>query len=133
MIAVDWGTSSFRAYRLDKAGGVREMRTAPAGILTVAAGGFPAALEAQLADWLDDVPIVMSGMIGSRQGWREVPYVECPADAAAIARGIVPVDWGTGRLAWIIPGLTCRDAASVPDVMRGEETQILGALAALPG
>ena len=132
MIAVDWGTSSFRAYRLDEAGGIRETRTAPAGILTVAAGGFPATLEAQLGDWPDDAPIVMSGMIGSRQGWREAPYVECPTDAAAIARGILRVEWGAGRRAWIIPGLSCRDAAGIPDVMRGEETQILGVLAALP-
>ena len=132
MIAVDWGTSGFRAYRLDEAGGIRETRTAPAGILTVAAGGFPAALEARLGDWLDDTPIVMSGMIGSRQGWREAPYVECPADAAAIARGLLPVEWAAGRRGWIVPGLSCRDAAGIPDVMRGEETQILGALAALP-
>jgi 2-dehydro-3-deoxygalactonokinase len=132
MIAVDWGTSSFRAYRLDGMGRVLDLRAAPAGILTIAAGGFPAALETQLGDWLDDAPIVMSGMIGSRQGWREVPYVECPADVAAIARGLAPVEWGAGQRAWIVPGLSCRDVAGVPDVMRGEETQILGALEALP-
>lgn len=132
MIAVDWGTSSLRAYRLDAAGSIRGRREAAAGIMTLAAGGFAAVLEAQLGDWLDDTPIVMSGMIGSRQGWREVEYAECPASAAEIARGMQPIEWGAGRRAWIAPGLSCRDEAGVPDVMRGEETQIIGALADLP-
>jgi 2-dehydro-3-deoxygalactonokinase len=132
MIAVDWGTSSFRAYRLDPEGRVLDTRSAAAGILTIAVGGFPQALEDQLGDWLDHGPIVMSGMIGSRQGWREVPYATCPADTPAIARGLLPVEWGDRRRAWIAPGLSCRDEAGVPDVMRGEETQIIGALDVLP-
>ena len=134
MIAVDWGTSSLRAYRLDGAGRIRARREAPAGIMTVAAGGFAEVLEAQLGDWIDDTPIVMSGMIGSRQGWLEVPYAECPASAADIARGLQQIVWNAGcqRRGWIVPGLSCRDGAGVPDVMRGEETQIIGALADLP-
>jgi 2-dehydro-3-deoxygalactonokinase len=132
MIAIDWGTSSLRIYRLDETGAIRARREAPAGIMNVAAGGFAETLEAQLGDWIDDTPIVMSGMIGSRQGWHEVPYAECPSGAADIARLMQPVAWGKGRRAWIAPGLCCRDAAGVPDVMRGEETQIIGALAALP-
>lgn len=132
MIAVDWGTSTLRAYRLDNAGRIGARREAPAGIMTVAAQAFAEVLEAQLGDWIDDTPIVMSGMIGSRQGWREVPYAECPSDTATIARLMQHVDWGKGRRAWIAPGLSCRDAAGVADVMRGEETQILGALAELP-
>ncbi len=132
MIAVDWGTSSLRAYRLDVEGRIRARREAPCGIMTVAGGGFASILEAQLGDWIDDVPIVMSGMIGSRQGWREVAYVECPTGVAEIARGMQPVRWGKGRRAWIAPGVGYRDAAGVPDVMRGEETQIIGALAELP-
>jgi 2-dehydro-3-deoxygalactonokinase len=134
MIAVDWGTSSLRAYRLGEAGEIRARREAPAGIMTVAAGGFAAVLEAQLGDWIDDTPIVMSGMIGSRQGWLEVPYAACPAGTAEIARGLTPIAWNAGRRrGWIAPGLSWRDAAGVPDVMRGEETQIIGALADLPG
>ncbi len=132
MIAVDWGTSSLRIYRLDESGAIRARREAPAGIMNVAAGGFAATLEAQLGDWIDDTPIVMSGMIGSRQGWHEVPYAECPAGAADLARLMQKIEWGEGRRAWIVPGLSCRDDAGVPDVMRGEETQIIGAIAALP-
>jgi 2-dehydro-3-deoxygalactonokinase len=73
----------------------------------------------------------MSGMIGSRQGWREVPYVACPAEPEEIAAGLERIDWGAGE-AWIVPGLLDESRAGQPDVMRGEETQVLGALAALP-
>src|SRR5712671_6596771 len=106
MIAVDWGTSSFRAYRLDRSGCVRDTKSAPAGILTIAAGGFPQACEALLGEWIDDTPIVMSGMVGSRQGWQEVPYAECPSGAADIARLMQKIEWGKGRRAWIVPGLS---------------------------
>jgi 2-dehydro-3-deoxygalactonokinase len=132
MIAVDWGTSSLRIYRLDATGAVRARREAASGIMNVAVGGFAETLEAQLGDWIDDTPIVMSGMIGSRQGWREVPYAECPCRIADIARLMQRIEWGKERRAWIAPGLSCRDEAGVPDVMRGEETQIIGALAELP-
>ena len=85
-------------------------------------------------------PIVMAGMVGSRQGWLDVPYVACPAGFDEIAAAMRDVRWG-GRRAWIVPGLTCRGGALVPDVMRGEETQLLGvwticprrALVCLPG
>jgi 2-dehydro-3-deoxygalactonokinase len=133
MIAVDWGTSSFRAYRLSADGDVVERRSAPLGIMQVEAGRFADALEAQIGDWLSagEAPVIMSGMVGSRQGWAEVPYASCPAGAAEIAAGLREVRW-SGRRAWIAPGLSSRDAAGVPDVMRGEETQILGVLDELP-
>lgn len=124
MIAVDWGTSSFRAYRLGKDGEIVESRAAPVGILSVAPGKFPETLESQIGGW-DEAPIVMSGMVGSRQGWVEAPYVPCPAGFAEIAAALKEVRW-KNRRAWIVPGVSCRDAAGVPDVMRGEETQILG-------
>lgn len=136
MIAVDWGTSSLRAYRVDAAGIVHERREAPLGILQVHGGQFAQALESQVADWIEagEAPILMSGMIGSRQGWHEMPYVPCPADAAQIASHMGRVKWGTGREAWLVPGLVTRDATGVHDVMRGEETQLVGALGHLgPG
>jgi 2-dehydro-3-deoxygalactonokinase len=136
MIAVDWGTSSFRAYRVDAAGIVHEKREAPLGILQVHGGQFAQALESQVADWIGagEGPVVMSGMIGSRQGWHEMPYVPCPADADDIAAHMGRVQWDKGREAWLVPGLVTRDAAGVHDVMRGEETQLVGALEQLgPG
>ncbi len=129
MLAVDWGTTSFRAYRLDSAGGVVESRSAPAGILAVEGGNFAAVLEQQAGDWIaaGDATVFMSGMIGSRQGWLEVPYAACPAGLDEIAAGMRKVAWARADV-WIAPGLTCRDDAGVPDVIRGEETQILGIL-----
>ena len=126
MIAIDWGTSSFRAYRLDAAGTVREQRGADAGLLTCN-GAFEAVLAQQLAGW-GDTPIVMAGMIGSRNGWHEVPYVACPAGLAQIAAGMREVSAAMlpGQRVWIAPGLVLRPADAPPEVMRGEETQILG-------
>ena len=130
MIAIDWGTSSFRAYRLAADGAIVDKRASALGILAVKDGKFAEALETQIGDWLGagEAPVLMSGMIGSRQGWKEAPYAACPAGLKEVAAGMVEVRWGSARSAWIAPGLSCRDAQGVPDVMRGEETQILGAL-----
>jgi len=134
MIAIDWGTSSFRAYRVAADGAVLDKRSAPLGIMQVEGRRFAEALDSQIADWLEPGagPVLMSGMIGSRQGWKEAPYVACPAGPEDIAQRLLEVSWGAGRRAWIAPGLSSRDAAGVPDVMRGEETQILGVLDQLP-
>ncbi len=134
MIAVDWGTSSFRAYRLGPDGKVLEKREAPLGILQLKGAHFAGALESQVGDWemAGESAILMSGMIGSRQGWSEAPYVECPAGAQDLAKRLHPVEW-RGKTLWIVPGLVDR-AAGVRDVMRGEETQLIGVLPALgPG
>lgn len=133
MIAVDWGTSSLRAYRLSDEGEVIARTAAPLGISAVRDGAFAGALEGQISSWLDNGEslVLMSGMIGSRQGWIEAPYCECPAGFAQIARHIQPVPWARAR-AFISPGVRGEDRSGVPDVMRGEEMQILGALDALP-
>ena len=129
MIAIDWGTTSFRAYRLDRDGKIIDSCSAQAGILAVEGGNFAAVLKEHAGDWIagGETQIVMSGMIGSRQGWLEVPYAACPAGLDEIAGGMRQVTWAGGT-AWIAPGVTCRDEAGVPDVIRGEETQILGVL-----
>ena len=129
MIAVDWGTSSLRAYRLDASGAVLDQRSAAAGLLACG-GRFEPVLAEQVAGW-DDPTIVMAGMIGSRSGWLEVPYADCPAGAHEIAAGLREVVAPSlpGRRVWIVPGLALRPAGAPPEVMRGEETQILG----LPG
>jgi 2-dehydro-3-deoxygalactonokinase len=137
VIAVDWGTSSFRAYRLGPDGGILERLEAPMGILKVPDRDFAGGLAFQIFRWArqaPEAPIVMSGMIGSRQGWRETPYLTCPVGPEEIAGAAEAVPWRDGRKVWIAPGLSCRDRSGVPDVMRGEEVQILGALEALgPG
>jgi 2-dehydro-3-deoxygalactonokinase len=132
MIAIDWGTSSLRCYLLDANGVILDSRSAAQGILAVASGRFAEALESLIGDWISagQSPIVMSGMIGSRQGWLEVPYARCPAGFEEIAAGMREVRWN-GQGAWIMPGLACRNESGIPDVMRGEETQVLGALDSL--
>ncbi len=127
LIAIDWGTTSARAYRIDAAGDVFGSRSAPLGIQTVQDGGFVGALDALLDDWRGDAaPRMACGMIGSRQGWIEAPYVACPADLAGLGAALTHTPGG--ELA-IVPGARCLDSAGVPDVMRGEETQLAGAVA----
>lgn len=131
LIGVDWGTSSFRAYLIDGSGTAIDRRADQNGILGVAGGRFFDVLAAATADWRrlhGPLPIIMSGMIGSRQGWREAAYAACPAGLADLAAGLLRFDAESlGEIA-IVPGLST-ERGGVPDVMRGEETQIVGALA----
>ena len=133
LIGLDWGTTSLRAYRLDGGGTVLERRELALGISQLKDGDFAGALAGSIGDWLDAepaVPVLACGMIGSRQGWREVAYVPCPCDAAAIARGVATVELAAGRRLHLVPGIDRRDAdTGMPDVIRGEETQVLGELA----
>jgi 2-dehydro-3-deoxygalactonokinase len=127
LIAIDWGTTSARAYRMDTRGDVREERTTALGISQVASGRFSEALSALLGEWNSDpAPRLACGMIGSRQGWIEAPYVACPASLDTLVAGLAPVRDATLS---IVPGLITRDRSGTPDVMRGEETQLFGAVA----
>ncbi len=137
LIGVDWGTSSARAYRIDAQGGIIDTRSAPLGLAAVADGGAPAfarALDTLLGDWRAlPLPRIASGMVGSRAGWVEAPYVEAPATVAKLAAALVRTPGG--ELA-IVPGVLNRGSGGggdAPDVMRGEETEIAGALAGVQG
>jgi 2-dehydro-3-deoxygalactonokinase len=128
MIAVDWGTSSFRAYRLNSAGEMLEQRSQAVSLLA-SKGKFDQILAEQLQGW-DDALIVMTGMVGSRNGWVEVPYVECPANSASLraqAQDMTSVLL-PGRRIKIVPGLCSYSQAGSPEVMRGEEMQLVGLL-----
>lgn len=128
MIGIDWGTSSLRAYRFAPDGHVIGRRDTPRGVLTVPRDDFPDTLRAVVGDWIEDGSrrIVMCGMVGSRQGWQEVPYLPCPAGLDGLAAAAVAVPF-PGADVHLLPGLNCRDRHGVPEVMRGEETQMLGA------
>lgn len=132
-IAIDWGTTNVRAWRLDASGAVLARRAEPKGILNVEGGAFAAAFDELVGDWrrgAPDAPTVLSGMIGSRQGWIEAPYMTCPAALDALARHAVAVP--DHENAVIVPGVaTSQDGRH--DVMRGEEVQIYGALSAHGG
>lgn len=129
MIGVDWGTSSLRAFRLDAAGRITDRRTAPRGIMHVEGGRFAETLHGEIGAWLaeGETEVLLSGMIGSRQGWVEAPYLPCPAGAAEIAAALVAVPFDAARVL-LVPGLTDSDESGTPEVMRGEETQIIGLL-----
>jgi len=125
LIAVDWGTSSLRGARLDESGRVLEEKGAPLGILNVPNGDFAGVFEAQFADWMKPgTRCLISGMAGSRQGWAEAPYVACPAGPDELARHLHWIE--RDRIA-LVPGLSDTQG-DVPDVMRGEEVQIFGAM-----
>lgn len=144
LITVDWGTTSRRASLLDARGVAVDRREDALGILAVAEQRFAEALLELVGPWRKSapaIPILLSGMIGSRQGWKETMYVPCPAGLDEVAAGLLTVampvlgpDLGDVR---IVPGLDVA-VAGMPDVMRGEETQIFGAgvvdgLCVLPG
>ena len=118
MIAVDWGTSNLRAYRMDGRGQVRDHVASANGISRVPAGGFPAVLIETVGPWLRDGErhVLLCGMVGSRQGWVEAPYLPCPASPADIAAALVDVPFEhapTGTQVKLIPGLSARDAAGL--------------------
>jgi 2-dehydro-3-deoxygalactonokinase len=129
LIAVDWGTSSLRGARLGVMGEVLDSRASTGGILSVPPGQFEAVFHEHFGDWMQapDALCLISGMAGSRQGWQEAPYCPCPAGFAELGQHLLWLQ--PGRIA-LVPGLSCmgQDALHTPDVMRGEEVQIFGAL-----
>jgi 2-dehydro-3-deoxygalactonokinase len=131
MIAVDWGGSSARAYRLDAIGTIIAQRRSDRGVLSCA-GEFSRVLSDLVQDW-GDADIVLCGMIGSRSGWVEVPYLDCPAGSDELATALMRVDSPDfpGRALWFVPGLADLSSSDVPDVMRGEETSLCALLETL--
>ena len=130
LLALDWGTSSLRAWRLSASGAVLEQRQRPWGILHLPEGGFLAAFAAITEGWRSSsgnaIPAIACGMVGSRQGWREVEYLALPLDLGRLAASLAPVP-EAGSL-HLVPGLLDETRPGRPDVMRGEETEAVGAL-----
>ncbi len=126
-VAVDWGTSSFRLWIMGTDGTVLAERRSHEGMTTAAVIGFAKVLDAHLEALgaPAGLPVIVCGMAGARQGWVEAGYLDTPASLSDIAQGAVPVP-GLRRDVRILPGLAQRDRET-PDVMRGEETQLLGA------
>ena len=130
-VAVDWGTSSFRLWLIGKDGSVIAERRSGEGMTTAAHTGFAAVLANHLAAVAAPagLPVLVCGMAGAKQGWVEAGYIDTPAALADIPAAAVRIP-GVAADIRILPGLAQRDAAA-PDVMRGEETQLLGAAATL--
>jgi 2-dehydro-3-deoxygalactonokinase len=128
LIAIDWGSSSFRAYLMSPDAHVLDEVASADGIGSVAVGAYPTTLERLIGQWLHahpSLPVVASGMVGSRHGWREAAYVKCPAGPREVAAQLTPVE-ADGRRVHLAAGLSYVDEAGQPDVMRGEETEIFG-------
>jgi 2-dehydro-3-deoxygalactonokinase len=127
-ISLDWGTTSFRAYQVDAEGKVVTETAAPEGILAVRDAAFEMVLESHIGPWSKALPIIASGMITSRQGWVECPYAQCPASVADLASAITTKATASGRKIHFITGLHHASASIRHDVLRGEETQVFGAV-----
>ena len=133
-IACDWGTSNLRVYRLGPNAKIIEKRDFSAGITAIKNRKFEDTFMKATQDWLHeyaDIPITISGMAGSRQGWIEAPYLPCPTNVLTIANNLTPIRLRSGRIVWLTPGLSYTNSDGLPDVMRGEEVQILGALSTI--
>lgn len=130
-VAADWGTSNLRLYLTSASGAVLDARTGQgvASLRATGGGDFAGHYAARTAGWPEALPALMCGSIGADMGWQRVPYLECPVRPEAIARSLVPV---AGTHAAIARGLSCTNLHGAFDTMRGEETQLLGALALEP-
>ena len=135
LIALDWGSTRLRGWLLGDAGAVLAERSSAEGAsqITGGAAAFDAAMQALAGDWLaPDLPVLACGMVGSAHGWREAGYVACPAALDRLHEHLVVVGMGRGATLHIVPGLIDDPLSGTPDVMRGEETQLVGLLALQP-
>jgi 2-dehydro-3-deoxygalactonokinase len=128
-IFADWGTTNRRAWAVDRDGQVLDQRKDDQGLLGVKDRAFEASFRGFMGDWLKAAaplaPIVMAGMVGSKLGWREAPYVATPAKFTALAENLIALPDLDGHPIRIAPGLSAREDGR-PDVMRGEECQLYG-------
>jgi 2-dehydro-3-deoxygalactonokinase len=134
LLALDWGTSSLRAFLMDTDGSILGLRSSGYGIQHLpepgGIAGYQRAFMETCGDWATDpsLPVVAGGMVGSAQGWIEAPYVSCPADVSTLAERAAAVALPNGGRMLIAPGVLLDQPDVAPDVIRGEEIQIAGAL-----
>jgi 2-dehydro-3-deoxygalactonokinase len=125
-IGGDWGTTQLRLFLCGEDLSRMEQLDGPGA--NRVCGAFERALDALIRNWTErhgDLPIILSGMVGSSSGWVQTPYIPCPVKPEQLAGGCIQLR--NGRIQ-IVPGVSCRNRLDAPDYMRGEETQLLGAL-----
>lgn len=143
IIGINWGSSNFRAFLIDASGATQALVERPAGIAALDRSQMQALVEEIAGRWPEARRIYACGMVGSNIGWSDAGYLDCPATPSALARQLHHVRVGEVPVA-IVPGLACRRPGdNAPDIMRGEETELLGlidagrvprqGLVALPG
>ena len=128
LIAVDWGSSQFRAYLLDGNGTILEKTENNRGIFTSRESSFKDVLYSSCERWFDAVPgipVMLCGMIGSREGWVETGYLTCPVTVEDLGKRLVKVPHAPDNPIFIVPGISS-GAFAFADVARGEETQVFG-------
>lgn len=131
-VAVDWGTSNLRAWGIDSDGGIAFTRSSPDGMGRLSREQYPDVLTSLLSSVADDVDdVLICGMAGAKQGWMEAPYLDAPAELGNLAAGAVSPDMPGPLNPRILPGVRLRDHGA-EDVMRGEETQLLGLSSLIP-
>ncbi|MBN95314.1 MAG: hypothetical protein CL928_14805 [Deltaproteobacteria bacterium] len=126
LLGVDWGSTAVRATLLDGVGNVVGSDRLDAGVRSARGRACEQVFDLVTAAWMDSLsslPVLLTGMVGSAQGWREAPYVNCPADLEAVAKNLVEAPRPN---TWIVPGVMGEAVSGAPDVMRGEETQLIG-------
>ena len=138
LIGLDWGTTSLRSYLLGDGGAILQQRSFPLGVMHLQerigyvqgkVPVFESALEESCGDWmslLPSLPMLASGMVGSDRGWKEVPYLSVPCDLSVLHEHLVTLENRWMRKIYCVPGLF--ESGSPPEVMRGEETQVFGAM-----
>lgn len=126
IVGINWGSSNFRAHLIAPNGTVLDSLEAAAGVATLQRNGMVDMAQRVLARWPDATRVYAAGMIGSNVGWTDAGYVECPAGFDRLCDALVPTRIGELPL-HIVPGLACvRERDGAPDIMRGEETELLG-------
>lgn len=141
LIGLDWGTSSLRAYLMGCEGELLAERRLPLGIMHLDYSGteknkklaIDSALRQACGDWLisfPDTPMIACGMVGSGQGWTEVPYLNAPICLDHLSRHLAPIPTKDGHVIHVVPGL--KQITEPVNVMRGEETQLMGCIADIP-
>lgn len=125
LIAIDWGTTNRRIFLLDRDGGLQARESDGAGVSAIPPGAFPAEIE-RIRARFGDLTLLLAGMIGSTRGWIEAPYVACPLTLPQLVGSLL---WPEPGRTAIVPG-ACLSGAEAADVMRGEEVQLFGAVAA---
>jgi 2-dehydro-3-deoxygalactonokinase len=130
LIGIDWGTSSLRAFLIGAQGEVLDSVATGEGIMQIPDRNFDAVFDRLVGSFPSNagLPVVVSGMITSRNGWVETPYVKMPTGPEHLAQSLVRHQSQSGALIHFVTGATT-EHISGPDVMRGEETQIIGSAA----
>lgn len=128
-VAVDWGTTNFRAYLINEHGVCLDSLSNNDGVLR-SRDKFESIIQQHLGHWLNDdgsITVILFGMVGSQVGWVETPYIECPVDIKNYGKHCVQLTAFNRGNCWLVPGVKWTANDGVIDVMRGEELQVIGA------